>query len=244
MYQPQGHTIPSDQNSRTCGLAPQLSDGTNNLSKCLILIREEIDEMNTDTQFKQKMQLDMTFDKSMLKVLVPMIVATLILYALCLQSPECKILIYAIWYIGFIILFIKERTQVEINSHMIIVHRPLFSPLVINKKDIKEVHIKENRSYTYRLMQILLLLTLVIYLIYKAGHDLRYGVSGVSLTEGMYILLYEFWFIFLAAAIVVNLLKKHSYSNLLRVDTDKSNFIFYSKKPEEMKRIIETQETA
>jgi hypothetical protein len=127
---------------------------------------------------------------------------------------------------------------------MIIVHRPLFSPLVINKKDIKEVHIKENRSYTYRLMQILLLLTLVIYLIYKAGHDLRYGVSGVSLTEGMYILLYEFWFIFLAAAIVVNLLKKHSYSNLLRVDTDKSNFIFYSKKPEEMKRIIETQETA
>ncbi|WP_281170037.1 hypothetical protein [Methanolobus tindarius] len=31
MYQPQGHTIPSDQNSRTCGLAPQLSDGTNSI---------------------------------------------------------------------------------------------------------------------------------------------------------------------------------------------------------------------
>nr|WP_321496906.1 hypothetical protein [uncultured Methanolobus sp.] len=200
--------------------------------------------MSTDTQFKQKMQLDMTFDKSMLKVLTFMVAATLIVYALCLQSSECKVLIYAIWYIGFIILFIKERTQVEINPHMIIVHRPLFSPLVINKKDVKKVQIRENRSYKYRMMQILLLLVLTAYLIYKAGHDLRYGVSGVSLTEGVYILLYEFWFIFLAAAIIVNLLKKRSYSSLLRVDTDKSNFIFYSKEPEELKRIIETREIA
>ncbi|WMW23878.1 hypothetical protein RE474_07135 [Methanolobus sediminis] len=200
--------------------------------------------MNTDTQFKQKMQLDMTFDKAMLKVLVPMIVATLIVYALCLQSPECKVLIYAIWYIGFIILFVKERTQVEINSHMIIIHRPLFSPLVINKKDIKEVHIRKNRSHTYRLMQILLLFVLPTYLIYKARNDLLYGISGVSLTEGVYILLYEFWFIFLAAAIIVNLLKKLPYSRLLRVNTDKSNIVFYSKEPEELKQIIETQETA
>ncbi|MDI3485265.1 MAG: hypothetical protein PWQ50_485 [Methanolobus sp.] len=244
MYQPQGHTIPSDQNSRTCGLAPQLSDGTNNPSECLILIGEEITKMNTNALLKQKMQVDITFDKSMLKVLVPMIVGTLILYALCLQSPECKVLIYAIWYIGFIILFVKERTRVEINPHMIIIHRPLFSPLVINKKEIKEVHIRKNRSHTYRLLQILLLLAFVIYLIYKAGHDLLYGVSGLSLTESVYILLYEFWFIFLAAAIIVNLLKKLPYSRLLRVDTDKSKFIFYSKEPDELKRIIETQETA
>jgi hypothetical protein len=205
--------------------------------------QEEIAKMNTYTQFKQKMQVDITFDKSMLKVLVPMVVATLILYVLCLQSPECKVLIYAIWYIGFIILFIKERTQVEINPHMIIVHRPLFSPLVINKKDIKDVLIRENKSYAYRLSMIIILLILTIYISYKASQDFFYGITGVSFIEGINLFLYDFWFVFLEAVIIISLLKRLPFSNLLRVDTDKSKFIFYSKKPDELKRIIETQET-
>ena len=181
--------------------------------------------MNTDTLFKKKMQVDITFDKSMLKVLVPMIVATLIAYTLCLQSPECKVLIYAIWYIGFIILFIKERTQVEIDSHMIIVHRPLFSPLVINKKDIKDVQIKKNRNYAYRLAIVILLLILTIYLSYKYGQDFFYGIAGVSFMEEINLFLYDFWFIFLEAVVIISLLKRLPYSNLLRVDTDKSKFI-------------------
>ncbi|SDG32170.1 hypothetical protein SAMN04488589_2691 [Methanolobus vulcani] len=200
--------------------------------------------MNTDNQFKQKMQLDMTFDKSMLKVLVPMIVATLILYALCLRTSECKILIYVIWYMGFIILLIKERTQVEIDPHMIIIHRPLMSPLVINKKDIKDVQIKKNRNYAYRLAIVTILLFLTIYISYKSGQDFFYGIAGVSLMEGINLFLYDFWLIFLEAVVIINLLKRLPYSNLLRVDTDKSNFIFYSKEPEELKRIIETHETA
>ncbi|WP_407283117.1 hypothetical protein V7O61_00120 [Methanolobus sp. WCC1] len=244
MYQPQGHTIPSDQNSRTCGLAPQLSDGTNNPSECLILIGEEITKMNTNALLKQKMQVDITFDKSMLKVLVPMIVGTLILYALCLQSPECKVLIYAIWYIGFIILFVKERTQVEINPHMIIIHRPLFSPLVITKKEIKDVQIKKNRNYAYRLSMVFILLLLTAYLTFKAVQDIHYEIAGVTFMEGINIFLYEFWIVFLSAVVIINLLKRLPYTNLLRVDTDKSKFIFYSKEPDELKRIIETQETA
>ena len=190
------------------------------------------------------MQLGMTFDKSMLKVLVPMIVATLILYALCLQSPECKIMMYAIWYIGFIILLVKERTQVEINPHMIIIHRPFFSPLVIDKKDITDVQIRENTKYAYRLTLLTLLFILTVYLGFKAGQDFLYGIAGASLTEGISLLLYEFWFIFLAAIIVMNLLKRLPYSSLLRVDTDKSSFIFYSKETEELKKIIETQDFA
>ncbi|ETA67973.1 hypothetical protein MettiDRAFT_1414 [Methanolobus tindarius DSM 2278] len=200
--------------------------------------------MNTDTHFKQKMQVDITFDKSMLKVLVPMIVGTLILYALCLQSPECKVLIYAIWYIGFIILFVKERTRVEINPHMIIIHRPLFSPLVINKKEIKDVQIKKNRNYAYRLSMVVILLLLTAYLTFKAVQDIHYEIAGVTFMEGINIFLYEFWIVFLSAVVIINLLKRLPYTNLLRVDTDKSKFIFYSKEPDELKRIIETQETA
>jgi hypothetical protein len=200
--------------------------------------------MNTDALLKQKMQVDITFDKSMLKVLVPMIVATLILYALCLQSPECNVLIYAIWYIGFTILFVKERTQVEINLHMIIVHRPLFSPLVINKKEIKDVQIKKNRNYAYRLSMVFILLLLTAYLTFKAVQDIHYEIAGVTFMEGINIFLYEFWIVFLSAVVIINLLKRLPYTNLLRVDTDKSKFIFYSKEPDELKRIIETQETA
>jgi hypothetical protein len=225
-------------------LLPQLLDDTNYLWKYQILSREEIAKMNTYGQFKQKMHLDMTFDKSMLKVLAFMVAAILIIYTLCLQTPECKILFYLILYLGFTILYIKDRTQVEIDSHMIIIHRPIFNPIIINKKDITKIQINKNTNFSFHRIQFIFLIALIVALAYNSFYDLLNGIKlTVTMASSLILILHESWIIFMLIIIILNISKRIPYHNLVIVNTEKSNFIFYSKQPEELKRIIETQET-
>lgn len=200
--------------------------------------------MDIEHEFKQKMHVDVLFDTSMLKVLIPIVTATLILYVMCFQSPECRILIYLIWYASFVILLLKERTMVEVTPHMIIIQRPLFHPLIIDKRSITDVQVKKNTNNIVRWSTFIILLILTGYLTYEAFYDVVHSISGTTLASGILLIMYEFWIVFLLAVLLMGIWKKIPYSNLLKVNTDKSYFIFYSQETEELKKKIEEQDTA
>ncbi len=198
--------------------------------------------MNAETDIKQKMHVDVFFDTTILKVLIPVVLVIIILYFLCGQTPECKILIYFSLYLSFILLLLKDHTIVEITTHMIVIHRPFFAPVVIDKKEIKDIQIKKNTNPIIRYFMFIFPLLLTVYVAYHRLQDVLYAIQGETITEGVLVILYEFWLVFLLMVILYGIWIKLPYSTLLRVDTDKSRFMFYSRDTETLKKRIEAQE--
>lgn len=188
--------------------------------------------MNAETDIKQKMHVDVFFDTTILKVLIPVVLVIIILYFLCGRSPECKILINFSLYLGFILLLLKDHTIVEITTYMIVIHRPFFAPIVIDKKEIKDIQIKKNTNPIIRYFTFIFPLLLTVYVAYHRLQDVLYAIQGETITEGVLVILYEFWLVFLLMVILYGIWIKLPYSTLLRVDTDRSKFTFYSKDTE------------
>ncbi|QLC51078.1 hypothetical protein HWN40_13030 [Methanolobus zinderi] len=198
--------------------------------------------MNAETDIKQKMHVDIFFDTTILKVLIPVVLVIIILYFLCGQTPECKILIYFSLYLSFILLLLKDNTVVEITTQMAIIHRPFFAPIIIDKRRIKDIQIKKNTNPIFRYLIFIILLLLTVYVAYHRLQDVLYAIQGETLTQGILVILYEFWLVFLLMVILYGIWIKLPYSTLLRVDTDKSRFIFYSQETATLKKRIEAQE--
>ncbi|WP_340819859.1 hypothetical protein [Methanolobus sp. WCC4] len=200
------------------------------------------DKMDIEHEFKQKMHVDVLFDSSMLKVLGAMVAATLILYILCFQSPECRILIYLTWYAGFIVLLLKERTVVELTSHMIIVHRPLFHPLIIDRQNITDVQVKKNTNYPFRWGLYMIALIIAGSLAYDSFYDILSGIHGRTITGEILVILSESIFVFLIIVVFIGMRRKLPHPTVLRIDTDKQYFFFYPKETEEFRKRIEAQD--
>lgn len=220
------------------GLAPL----SNFQTKYMQMNMERADDTESGPDIKQKIHVDVSFDTAMLKVMVAMIVATLILYALCFRSPECKILIYLTWYAGFIILLLKERTIVEVTPYMIIIHRPLFHPLIIDKQSINDMQIRKNTNYPFRWLLYSLSLILTGYLAYNSFHDILQGIQGRTLTGEILVILSGSIFVFLIIVVFIGMWKKLPHSTVLRIDTDKQYFFFYPKETEEFRKRVEAQD--
>lgn len=199
--------------------------------------------MNAQSSFRQKMYMDFTFDRSMLKVFVPMLIIAFVLYVLCFKSPDCKILFYLVWYAGMALLLLTDRRQVEITPHMIIVRRAPFDHVVIDKKDIKKAEILKNTGIFYR-ASVIFLSAMTVYLAYNSFNDIIYEVQDNTTSGVILLVLDKFMIISLIAIISILQWAKRSYPALLKVDTGKSSIIFYTRKPGELKKIIELQETA
>lgn len=200
--------------------------------------------MNTQSGFKQKMPVDFTLDKNVVKIVVPIAIVSIVLYALCFKSPECEILLYLIWYIAIGLLLLKNRALVEITPHMIIIHRPLFDDIVVNKNDLTKIQVKKDTGYIFRWVVAILLFVLTGYNAYNAFNDTMYEIHGKTMIEGIILVLGEFQTTFLLVVLLLMFFTRLPYPALLRVDTGKSNIVFYSKENEELKRVIEEQDAA
>ncbi len=79
-------------------------------------------------------------------------------------------------FLSYVILFIQDRTTLEISSSSIIFRRPLFKPVVIPKEGILKTEVVKNINYTLRWILLPLAIVLIVVLAYGAK-DILY-ISG------------------------------------------------------------------
>jgi len=202
-------------------------------------------QMDDQINAKTRIPVDIAFDSSTLMIVVPVVITNIILSVLSMRCPVCQILIPVVWHLGILALFLQDRTTLEFTHGMIIVHRHILGPVVVNRKDITRTFIRKNKLYAYRRFLYLLMLLYLGYLAYDAFYYILIQFQMRTIPAGVIInhTFSAFLILFLFLVLFFNFRTRSSRSFSLRVETNVSKFIFYLDRPYELERMITDSKT-
>jgi hypothetical protein len=167
-----------------------------------------------------------------------------LIFGLYTGSFIFRIFLPLILYLALLALILYNRTIAMFTTEKIVIRRFLFKSLVLQKADIAQISVSENKGHSYRWLLRLLLLAALIFTLPQTIESitrdlsmettpLSYKLIGVLVSFWIVAYALVFYYIFELAAPYQQILKITTRSNL--------NLEFYTDEPKVIMAILEKE---
>jgi hypothetical protein len=148
-----------------------------------------------------------------------------------------KYLVHITWFAAIAAILLQDYTTMKIMPNAIIIHRYLFKPLTLERRNIEEIQVQNYFHYKIRWLWYIFILAFTGYLVYNAYHDiLNYRNYQAPLEIIFNVVLSKFMMILYFLALCFNLMIRIMNTKVLKVDVDERKFKFYFNDPDELKK--------
>lgn len=191
---------------------------------------------------REKMLVDVpVLESGIIRIVLPVWIAGFMLMIIINHYSILDFFIILACYLSLLLVFLQNRTTVELTDGTIIIHRPFLRSIVIQKKEVIKTQVIKNLSNTTR--WIIRLVELII-LVFLATHNIN--AIHINMEQSLPMLvtivnIFSMPLVTVMSAVIFynNEIRMHYQASLHVVATNKRQFNFYASNPDEFSIMLQ-----
>lgn len=182
-----------------------------------------------------KILVDSSRDAGITGILLPASIIAFLLLLVNINYYAIDIIAISIFYFAFLILFLQNKTTVELTPRSIIINRPLLKSILIQKESIVSINIEKNPGYRFRWILYSIVLVGLLFSIGKNITSLYHNAASSAPVIVKFITAYSIpMTTVLVAVIFYNYLVRSYNPAVLKIKTKNREITFYTNDPKEL----------